>query len=131
MGLFEDVVVNAKSAVNVFSKKAGELVDVSKLKINSAELHNEMSKKFEQIGKETYNSVKNDGNINEQVKILIVEIDKLYQELDQINQQIAVMKNKCKCKECGCINNQDSFYCCKCGAKIVDHEPSIDENPEA
>ena len=29
MGLFEDVVINAKSAANAVGKKAGQLVDVS------------------------------------------------------------------------------------------------------
>ena len=50
MGLFEDVVINAKSAANAVGKKAGQLVDVSKLKISAAELNNEINKKYEQGG---------------------------------------------------------------------------------
>ena len=37
MGLFEDVVVNAKSAVDVVGKKASKIVDVSKLRISAAD----------------------------------------------------------------------------------------------
>ena len=33
MGLFEDVVVNAKEAVNAVGKKAGQMVDISKLRL--------------------------------------------------------------------------------------------------
>ena len=33
MGLFEDVVLNAKTAVNAVGKKAGQFVDVSKLRL--------------------------------------------------------------------------------------------------
>ena len=40
MGLLEDVVINAKSAVTVVSEKAGKIVDISKLRINAAELNN-------------------------------------------------------------------------------------------
>ena len=36
MGLFEDVVVNARSAAGVVGKKAGQLVDISKLRISAA-----------------------------------------------------------------------------------------------
>lgn len=34
MGLFEDVVVNAKEAVNAVGKKAGQMVDISKLRLS-------------------------------------------------------------------------------------------------
>ena len=39
MGILDDVVVNAKSAAEAVGKKAGQLVDVSKLRINLAELN--------------------------------------------------------------------------------------------
>ena len=35
MGLLEDVVINAKSAVTVVGKKAGQIVDISKLRISA------------------------------------------------------------------------------------------------
>lgn len=43
MGLFEDVVVNAKEAVNAVGKKAGQMVDISKLRLSAADLNNEIS----------------------------------------------------------------------------------------
>ena len=43
MGLFEDVVVNARSAANVVGKKAGQLVDISKLRLSAADVEREIS----------------------------------------------------------------------------------------
>ena len=51
MGLFEDVVVNAKEAVNAVGKKAGQMVDISKLRLSAADLNNEISKRFEALGR--------------------------------------------------------------------------------
>ena len=39
MGILDDVVINAKSAAEAVGKKAGQIVDVSKLRINVAELN--------------------------------------------------------------------------------------------
>ena len=118
MSLLEDVVINTKSAINTFSKKAGEFVDNSKLKINAAEIQNDISKKFEKIGELVYNSGKNNSNPDSQIEVLKNQIDYLLLKLNNINEQIATMKKKCKCKECGFLNEQNSNYCCKCGSKI-------------
>ena len=42
MGIFDDVVMNAKSAVNVVGKKAEQLVDLSKLKYAESGIHHEI-----------------------------------------------------------------------------------------
>lgn len=118
MSLLEDVVINTKSAINTFSKKAGELVDISKLKINAAEVQNEISKKFELIGKVVYDSNDESLGCNPQIETLKNQLDYLFLKLNDINEQIAAMKKKCKCKECGELNDLNSNYCCKCGAKI-------------
>lgn len=118
MSLLEDVVINTKSAINTFSKKAGELVDISKLKINAAEVQNEISKKFELIGKVVYDSDHESLDNNPQIETLKNQLDYLFLKLNDIHEQIAAMKKKCKCKECGALNELNSNYCCKCGTKI-------------
>ena len=42
MGILDDVVINAKPAAEAVGKKAGQIVDVSKLRFNVAELNAEM-----------------------------------------------------------------------------------------
>ena len=54
MGILDDVVINAKSAAEAVGKKAGQLVDMSKLRINVAELNAEISKRYEALGEYVY-----------------------------------------------------------------------------
>lgn len=88
MGLFEDVVINAKSAANVVGKKAGQLMDISKLKISAAELNNEINKKYEALGKAVYDAKKVDGDPSDLIAESIVAIDELGEQLAAINEQI-------------------------------------------
>lgn len=120
MGLFEDVVVNAKSAVNVVGKRAGQLVDVSKLRISAADINNEISKHFESLGRVVYEAEKTENFSGELVKESIAVIENLYEQLDAVNDQIAAIKNRIKCKTCGFENTQNAVFCSRCGAKLGD-----------
>ena len=51
MGIFEDVVVNARSAAEVVGKKAGQLVDISKLRLSVADVNREISRRLEALGR--------------------------------------------------------------------------------
>jgi ABC-type transporter Mla subunit MlaD len=120
MGLFEDVVVNAKSAVNVVGKKAGQFVDISKLRINAADLNNEISKRYESLGRTVYEAKKTDNDSSDLVSECIAAIDDLYEQLDAVNEQLVAMKARFVCKNCGEENLQSAIYCSKCGHKLSD-----------
>ncbi|HEX2985864.1 MAG TPA: zinc ribbon domain-containing protein [Caproiciproducens sp.] len=120
MGLFEDVVVNAKSAVNVVGKKAGQIVDISKLRISAADLNNEISKRFETLGRTVYEAKKTDNDSSDLVSECITAIDDLYEQLDAVNEQLTVMRAKQICKGCGEENPESAIYCSKCGRKLID-----------
>ena len=77
MGLLEDVVVNAKEAVNAVGKKAGQMVDISKLRLNAADLNNEISKRFEALGRVIYDSKKTENDSADLVNECITAIDEL------------------------------------------------------
>lgn len=129
MGLFEDVMVNAKAAVSVVGQKAGQIVDVSKLRINAADINNEISKRFEALGRVVYDSAKSEDSSGDLVKECIAVIDGLYEQLDAINDQIAVLKNRVKCKNCGFENAQEAVFCSRCGAKLVIDPPKEAQAP--
>ena len=130
VGLFEDVVINAKSAVSVVGKKAGEIVDISKLRITAADLNNEISKRFESLGRVIYDAKKTENDTSDLVTECISAIDDLYEQLDAVNEQIIALRKKTICRNCGAINPQDSVFCSKCGNRLVNDGPSADENSE-
>lgn len=120
MGLFEDVVVNAKTAVNVVGKKAGQIVDVSKLRISAADLSNEISKKYEALGRAVYEAEKAGRDVSNLVNENAAEIDDLSEQLCAVNRQIAAVRERLICKNCGQENAQGAVYCSKCGQKLSD-----------
>ena len=101
MGLFEDVVVNAKEAVNAVGKKAGQMVDISKLRLSAADLNNEISKRFEALGRVIYDSKKTENDSADLVNECITAIDELYEQLDAVNDQISALRSRVICKKCG------------------------------
>lgn len=122
MGLLEDVVINAKTAVNAVGKKAGQIVDVSKLRINAADLNNEINKRFEALGRMIYDEKKNGKDSSDLAAECVAAIDDLYEQLDAINAQLLSASKKIVCKNCGEENQQGSVYCSRCGTKLSDDD---------
>ena len=120
MGLFEDVVVNARTAVNVVGKKASKIVDLSKLRISATDLNNEISKRFEAMGRTIYDSKKSGNDASDLIAESITAVDELYEQLDAVNDQLAAAHAKLVCKNCGQENPQGSTFCCKCGQKLTE-----------
>ena len=118
MGLLEDVVVNAKEAVNAVGKKAGQMVDISKLRLNAADLNNEISKRFEALGRVIYDSKKTENDSADLVNECITAIDELYEQLDAVNDQISALRSRVLCKKCGAENPAEACSCNMCGSKL-------------
>lgn len=118
MGVFEDVVIKARSAADYAGKKTGEIVEVTKLKINVSEVEGRISKELLELGKKVYNAAKEQSDCTEYVGTKSESIDKLYVELETLNNKIAELRSEKKCAECGFANSQDANFCQKCGAKL-------------
>ncbi|MCH4240227.1 MAG: zinc ribbon domain-containing protein [Oscillospiraceae bacterium] len=128
MGLFEDVMINAKNAASVVGEKAGQLVDISKLRINAADLNNEIGKRFEALGRVVYDSHKTGSTSDELVDECVDAIDELYEQLDAVNEQLAAKRSHITCKECGQENPVGAAFCIKCGAKLQSEAAEAPQN---
>lgn len=120
--MINEVIVGAKNAAKTVGKKASEFVDVSKLRITSTELNNEISKRYEALGRVVYDSKKEGTDVEGLVLECVKSIDALYARLDDNNEQIAKMTNKKNCKNCGSINTNDAVFCSKCGTRMPQQE---------
>lgn len=119
MSILDDVVVSAKTAATTVSKKAGEFVDVSKLRIQASELNSEISKRYEALGRVVYDSKKEENEIEGLVDECVRSIDALYEKLDVTNEKIARLSKKSVCKSCGYNNANEAVFCSRCGEKIT------------
>jgi hypothetical protein len=118
MGVLEDVVMNAKSAATTVGKHAERLVDISKLRVNAAELNGEIAKKYEALGRLVYDSVKADARPEGLVDEYVEAIDVLCKKLDEVNEKINILRNKTACPICGEQNAEGAIFCSHCGVKL-------------
>lgn len=128
MGMFDDVVVNAKAAANAFSKKAGNIYDVSKLKINASSLKGEISKKCQELGEMVYSSKFEKEISQDLIDAKLNEIKALKSDLTAINELLAAAKNLTVCPACSAVIAKDSAFCSKCGVKI-EHTGEAEAEP--
>ena len=129
--IFDDVVVNAKAAAAVVSKKASTVYDTSKHKITAAEIRGEINKKLRDIGKYTYKKEVFGVDTSAEIAQLVADVKELKENLDIINAHIDSVKNQKKCPQCEAKIPRNSIYCNICGAKLEDDEPVTAEKAEA
>lgn len=130
MGIFDDVVVNAKSAAQTVGKMAGQFVDMSKLRINMSELNGEITKRYQELGRFIYEAKKAGSADEAELADQIAGIDDLYAQLSAVSAQYASMQKKVTCPACGKQMPTDSMFCSNCGAKL-ENAPAEPEAEEA
>lgn len=119
-GILDDVVVNAKAAASVVSKRATYVYDSSKQKLAAAELRGEINKKLKELGALTYKSQTSDVDCTADIAKIVSQITELKENLDTINQNIVSAKNQKKCPQCEANLPKNSLFCNICGAKLED-----------
>ena len=127
MGILEDVLLNARTAVDTVGKKAGKVIDMSKLTLSAADIKSELSKKYEMIGRITFEAQTTNKDYSKSVADIVAKIINLKAELESVNEAIADGKSKSKCSNCGSYNDKGAIFCNKCGAKIVVKGVNADE----
>lgn len=120
--IFDDVVVNAKAAASVVSKKATYVYDSSKQKLAAAELRGEINKKLKELGALTYKSQTASVDCSADIARIVGEITELKENLDTINENLASARNQKKCPNCNANVPKNSVFCNICGAKLQDEE---------
>lgn len=118
MGILDDVVINAKSAAEAVGKKAGQIVDVSKLRINAAELNAEIGKRYEALGRYVYEACRQ--NLAEDAEAVgkMAEIDELEAQKATVAKELTDKQNKVACPNCGKQSNVGTQFCSTCGTKL-------------
>lgn len=118
MGILDDVMVNVKSAAEVVGKKAGQIVDITKLKMNVSDLNSEINKRYMELGQKVYNSKKSGECCEADISEKVTEIDDLILQMNAIVQEIGTLQNKITCPVCGNQCSADASFCVNCGAKL-------------
>jgi hypothetical protein len=119
MGIFEETVVKAKEIADITGKKAGEIINIQKMRVSAATLNSQISKLYEVLGRLAYDAAKTEADITAQSAQAISEIDEKREELCELKVKIAEARGKRICPACRTGNNADALFCDKCGQKLT------------
>ncbi|MGN0494143.1 MAG: zinc ribbon domain-containing protein [Acutalibacteraceae bacterium] len=118
MDFFDDMVNKAKEAIDVASKKTGEVVNTQKQKFDIASLESKRAKDYAVLGEIYYNKIKDGAVEDENVSELVLAIKEKSEKIDKLKAEVNSAKNKRICPKCGAAIEQTSNYCNACGAKL-------------
>ena len=118
--MFKDTLENA-------GKKTGEMVEVSKMKLQIAQQRAELSKAYEKLGAMVYDMMKSNAQDSSAIDVCIDEIDFIFSKIAEAEGKVNVLKKVSICASCGAEVALDACFCSKCGAKIERPEPVVEE----
>ena len=135
MSFLDDVITTTKNVAATAGKKTDEAIKISKLKIKSSQLNNDIKNKYEKLGALVYEMAKSGEKDTEAFDAAIAEIDTAKTEIADIEKQLDELKGKVACPSCGLKTDNDNTFCPKCGAKLPEkpkeeEKPVVDENKE-
>lgn len=118
MGNFDKLLNKAVDLANTAGKKTGEVVEASKIRLQSANVQNELQKMLMKLGHIVYEGHKTGCDNTELIEGYIREIDGLQQQLDELSGKMGAIKQQKKCANCGASNDEDNIFCQRCGIKL-------------
>ena len=116
-----------KDTLESAGKKTGEVVEVSKMKLQIAQQRAELSKAYEKLGAMVYDMMKSDAQDSSAIDVCIDEIDFIFSKIAEAESKVNELKKVSICESCGAEVALDACFCSKCGAKIERPEPVVEE----
>lgn len=89
---FEEFLDKAKDLAEVAGKKTEKMVEVSKYKLESVRLNNEIKKAYERLGSSVYAMMKDGYENQELVEGIVDDIDELMLRLDAVTEKLAELR---------------------------------------
>ena len=119
MGILDDVVINAKSVAEAVGRKAGQIVDVSKLRVGAAEVNAEITKRYQTLGQYVYENCGDTLSADPEAVGKMAELDELKSQAAAIAKELGDKQNKLVCPSCGKQCSNTAAFCSNCGAKLT------------
>jgi hypothetical protein len=114
----EEVLCKAKDLAEAAGKKTGELMTLTKLKLELADTGRAIASLMEKIGRETYAAYKGEETNADDITAYVEQVDVLQEKAEDLAAQIDELRRTRSCAACGKNNTQDAVYCQNCGEKL-------------
>lgn len=107
-----------KDTAESAGKIAGDMVELTRMKMQVAQYKSELSKAHEKLGAMIYNMMKVDEEDTSAVNVCIDEIDYILDKIQEAEEKVKELRKVSCCQSCGMEIPADACFCPKCGAKI-------------
>ena len=118
MATFEEILNKARAGAEKVGQKTSDFVEITRMKMDIAEIEKEIAATYEGLGRLVYDAEKSGQDSTEMVQACIENIDELQADVDEIRDRLYAFKHMKKCASCGAINDEDADFCNKCGAAL-------------
>ncbi len=118
MDIIDNVVNSTLNAANAVSRTSKNLIEISRLRLNAAELNSEIAKKYEALGRLVYDAHIDSIDVSDMISECVENINAAYRRLDEVNEKIATTMKRRRCSSCSAVNSKDALYCNRCGKRM-------------
>lgn len=118
MATWESVVSKAKELTESAARKATDIVDLAKLKLELADNENAIKATYEAIGRLAYQAARDGAQDSDTLTELMNQVDELTAANAELIDKIDRNRNRKTCSACGTANEETASYCKHCGNSL-------------
>lgn len=125
MALWDEFGKKAGETARNFGARAKEVAETTKLNGQIAIKKTEAERLYGEIGKAFFAIRAGRTQESDELDQLCTQVEKLDEEIAQLQKQIDVIRQVRRCKNCGEVSPNTSRYCGACGAKFEEEQPPV------
>ncbi len=118
MAWFDQVKSTATKTAKLAKEKSTDLYEITRMSFAINEKENKIDKIFKNIGMLTYRDYENGTEFSEDIVLLLEDIDKKYEEIEELKAEINKLKSAEVCPSCKKSNPTGANFCLACGTKL-------------
>ncbi|MCX8074038.1 MAG: zinc ribbon domain-containing protein [Clostridia bacterium] len=115
--LTQKVGETATETYKTVADKSGKFIEETKAKMTISDKEEEIVKSHETMGKAVYEAYLSGEDVGKVFTKECKKIDKLKEEIEDMNKKVLYNKNLRKCSNCSYVISLDSVFCYNCGSK--------------
>lgn len=123
---FEDLGKRIGETAETMTNKAGEAIEIQRLKSQSRSLARGNAVDLMELGKMIYDRYKAGEEVEEEAKELCEAIQSREKTMGEYDRKIAKIKGSKECQNCGRMVAKDMAFCPYCGEKAAEEEEAED-----
>lgn len=119
---FEDLGKRLSETAEAVTAKAGDAIEIQKLKAQIRELARGNAEDLMELGQSIYDRFENGEELDEASKGLCEAIASRKESIEEYENKIEGLKGACECTRCGKMVAKDMAFCPYCGSPVVEEE---------